>query len=197
MSSCFASRALERCALSEEVRSLRERLGAAAPLREQMGPSSAIADVIRQVEEVAASTLTVLLQGEMSTGREVVARAIHAHSPRREGPFVAVDCGAIPETSWSLSCSQREGPFTDADGRSIPAGRGRDLVPGRHREPAGVDPSKLLRVLQDRQIQPLGSAGLQRVDVWVLCGCRRWTCYKTLHLKIKRCGLSSRGAAEE
>jgi DNA-binding NtrC family response regulator len=165
-------RALERRTLGDEVRSLRQRLQEAAPLRELMGGSVAVADVVRQVEQVAGSTLTVLLQGETGTGKELVARAIHAHSTYREGPFVAVDCGAIPETLIESELFGHEkGAFTDAHVRK----------PGRFQQAAGgslfldevsnlsaATQSKLLRVLQDRHVQPLGATAAQPVDVRVI-----------------------------
>jgi two-component system, NtrC family, response regulator HydG len=165
-------RALERRTLAEEVRSLRQRLHEAAPLRELMGSSPAVADVVRQVEQVAGSTLTVLLQGETGTGKELVARAIHAGSAYREGPFVAVDCGAMPETLIESELFGHEkGAFTDAHTRK----------PGRFQQAAGgslfldeisnlspATQAKLLRVLQDRQVQPLGATVAQPVDVRVI-----------------------------
>jgi DNA-binding NtrC family response regulator len=165
-------RALERRTLAEEVRSLRQRLQEAAPLRELMGSSSAVADVVRQVEQVAGSTLTVLVEGETGTGKELVARAIHAHSAYREGPFVAVDCGAIPETLIESELFGHEkGAFTDAHTRK----------PGRFQQAAGgslfldeisnlslATQVKLLRVLEDRQVRPLGATVAQPVDVRVI-----------------------------
>jgi DNA-binding NtrC family response regulator len=165
-------RALERRRLSEEVRSLRERLKEAAPLRELMGSSSAVADVVRQVEQVAGSTLRVLVQGETGTGKELVARAIHAHSAHREGPFIAVDCGAIPETLIESELFGHEkGAFTDAHARK----------PGRFQQAAGgslfldeisnlslATQAKLLRVLEDGQVRPLGATVAQPVDVRVI-----------------------------
>jgi DNA-binding NtrC family response regulator len=165
-------RALERRTLAEEVRALRQKLQEAAPRRDLMGSSSAVAEVVRQVEQVAPSTLTVLLQGETGTGKELVARAIHAHSAYREGPFVAVDCGAVPETLIESELFGHEkGAFTDAHTRK----------PGRFQQAAGgslffdeisnlssATQAKLLRVLQDRQVQPLGATEAQAVDVRVI-----------------------------
>src|SRR5207249_2061196 len=69
-----------------------------SPLRWLMGPSGQMEKVVQQIKQVAASPLTVLVEGETGTGKELVARAIHQLSARREKPFVAVDCGAIPDT---------------------------------------------------------------------------------------------------
>jgi DNA-binding NtrC family response regulator len=165
-------RAVERRTLAEEVRSLRQRIQEAAPLRELMGPSSTVAGIVQQVEQVAGSGLTVLLEGETGTGKELVARAIHAHSAYREGPFVAVDCGAMPETLIESELFGHEkGAFTDAHARK----------PGRFQQAAGgtlfldeisnlslATQAKLLRVLQDRQVQPLGATAAQAVDARVI-----------------------------
>jgi two-component system nitrogen regulation response regulator GlnG len=166
------NRAIERRALTAEVRSLRRKLREAASLRELMGPSPAVADVVRQVDQVAGSILTVLIQGETGTGKELVARAIHAQSGCGEGPFVAVDCGAIPDTLMESELFGHEkGAFTDAHARK----------PGRFQQAAGgslfldeisnlspTTQAKLLRVLQERRVQPLGATTAQPVDVRVI-----------------------------
>jgi DNA-binding NtrC family response regulator len=165
-------RALERRTLAGEVRALRQRLEETVPLRDLMGPGAAVAGIVRQVEQVAGSSLTVLLQGETGTGKELVARAIHAHGAGRGGPFIAVDCGAIPETLIESELFGHEkGAFTDAHSRK----------PGRFQQAAGgslfldevsnlslTTQAKLLRVLQDRQVQPLGATAAQAVDVRVI-----------------------------
>jgi DNA-binding NtrC family response regulator len=90
-------RALERQALLARIDELTSQ-GEGISLADRMGGSRSIEAVIRQVAQVARSNFTVLIQGETGTGKELVARAIHNQSPRRDKPFVAVDCGAIPET---------------------------------------------------------------------------------------------------
>ena len=90
-------RALERQNLLARIDELKSQ-GEGISLADRMGGSRAIESVIRQVAQVARSNFTVLIQGETGTGKELVARAIHNQSPRRDKPFVAVDCGAIPET---------------------------------------------------------------------------------------------------
>jgi DNA-binding NtrC family response regulator len=166
------NRALERRSLASEVRSLRQRLAAAAPLRDSMGFGSAVASIVRQVDQVASSALSVLIQGETGTGKELVARAIHAQSQRRDGPFVAVDCGAIPDTLIESELFGHErGAFTGAHGRK----------PGRFQQAEGgtlfldevsslsaATQPKLLRVLQERQVQPLGAVSVQPIDVRIV-----------------------------
>src|SRR6267378_8316932 len=85
--------------VEERTRDLRETSQVVeSPLRFLVGPSGQMEKVVRQIKQVADSPLTVLVQGETGTGKELVARAIHQLSARRDKPFVAVDCGAIPDT---------------------------------------------------------------------------------------------------
>ena len=81
--------------MSELGRQAKEQL---LPLRWLMGPSRQMQKVVQQIKQVADSPLTILVEGETGTGKEIVARAIHQLSARRKKPFVAVDCGAIPDT---------------------------------------------------------------------------------------------------
>src|SRR5207247_2805055 len=90
-------RALKHQALGTELKELR-RLGQRDALRWLMGRGQEIQQVIQQIKQVADSNFTILIQGETGTGKELVARSIHQLSARREKPFVALDCGAIPET---------------------------------------------------------------------------------------------------
>ncbi len=165
-------RALDRRALTTEVRKLQERLREEGPLRELMGPSVAIQAVVRQIHQVADSSLTVLIQGETGTGKELVARALHQASPRRGGPFDAVDCGAIPDTLVESELFGHEkGAFTGADsrkeGRFQLARRGTLFLDEVGNLPPGVQ-AKLLRVLEERQVRPLGSSYALPVDVRIL-----------------------------
>src|SRR6267143_3716089 len=85
--------------VEERTRDLRETSKVIdSPLRFLMNPSGQMEKVVRQIKQVADSPLTVLVQGETGTGKELVARAIHELSDRREKPFITVDCGAIPDT---------------------------------------------------------------------------------------------------
>ena len=125
-----------------------------------MGPSRQVERVAQQVERVAASPLTVLVQGETGTGKELVARAIHRLSARREDPFVALDCGAIPETLIeSALFGHEKGAFTGADqrreGHLQRAGRGTLFLDEIVNLPLSAQPT-LLRALQERAVQPLG-----------------------------------------
>src|SRR5213592_3091555 len=89
-----------------------------SPLRWLMGPSGQMEKVVHQIKQVADSPLTILVEGETGTGKELVARSIHQLSARREKPFVALDCGAIPETLIESELfGYEKGAFTGADRR--------------------------------------------------------------------------------
>ncbi|MFM8412817.1 MAG: sigma-54 interaction domain-containing protein [Alphaproteobacteria bacterium] len=132
--------------------------------------------LVRQVSDLArrvsASDVTVLLLGESGTGKEVLARSIHANGPRRERPFVAVNCGAIPtELLESEMFGHERGAFTGAtiarSGLFAQAHGGTIFLD----EIAEMSPAlqvKLLRVLQDKEVRPVGADRSQRVDMRVI-----------------------------
>jgi DNA-binding NtrC family response regulator len=165
-------RAIERHSLEGEVRNLRRRLSAAGDLARLMGPSAAVQQIIRQVEDVAPSSLTVLILGETGTGKELVARAIHHQGGREKVPFVPIDCGAIPDTlieselfgyekgAFSGAEQKRQGHLLAADGGTLFLDEIANLAPATQ--------SKLLRVLQEKRVQPLGSARSIAVDARII-----------------------------
>ncbi len=161
--------ALERHQLRNEVHVLRKRLAAEHPLVQKMGPSPKVAEVVRQVAEVAESPLTVLIQGETGTGKELVARAIHAGSQRSARPFIAVDCGAIPETLLESELFGHErGAFTGADRRRaglLELAEGGSLFLDEIGNLPAAMQAKMLRVMQEREVRPLGAAKAIRIDV--------------------------------
>ncbi len=125
-------------------------------------------EVFRQMDRVAGTDITLLLQGESGTGKELVARAIHAHSPRRSGPFVAVNCAAIPDTLHESELFGHEkGAFTGAIGRRLGrfelADKGTLFLDevGELSLPAQA---KLLRVLQDNTFHRVGGSQEIRSD---------------------------------
>jgi two-component system nitrogen regulation response regulator GlnG len=136
------------------------------------GSSGQMEKVVQQIRQVARSPLTVLLEGETGTGKELAARAIHHLSARRDKPFVAVDCGAIPESLIESELFGYErGAFTGANQRK----------PGQFQLAAGgtlfldeivnlpmPTQAKLLRVLQQRQVKPLGGTLPVTVDVRII-----------------------------
>jgi len=130
------------------------------PLRFLMNPSEQMKKVVQQIKQVADSPLTVLVQGETGTGKELVARAIHQLSDRREKPFVAVDCGAIPDTLIESELfGYEKGAFTGAHQRKAGqlqlAEDGSLFLDEIVNLPLPTQ-AKLLRALQERQVQPLG-----------------------------------------
>ncbi len=148
--------------VEERTRELRETNNVTeSPLRFLMGANGQMEKIVEQIKQVADSPLTVLVEGETGTGKELVARAIHQLSARREKPFVAVDCGAIPDTLIESELFGHEkGAFTGAhqrkEGQFQLAGGGTLFLDEIVNLPLPTQ-AKLLRALQERQVQPLGS----------------------------------------
>src|SRR5256712_1757837 len=126
------------------------------PLRWLMGPSRQMQKVVQQIKQVADSPLTILVEGETGTGKEIVARAIHQLSARRKKPFVAVDCGAIPDTLFESELfGYEKGAFTGAHQRKeglFPLAEGGSLFLDEIVNLPLSTQGKLLRVLQERQV---------------------------------------------
>ena len=142
-----------------------------------VGHSQAIGEVIRRVELVSASCSTVLITGETGTGKELVARAVHHRSARRNMPFIKVNCAAIPETLLESDLfGHVRGAFTDATaakkGKFSLANRGSILLDEIATMSLGLQ-AKLLRVLQEREFEPLGAERTERVDVRVIAATNR------------------------
>ncbi|OLC06815.1 MAG: hypothetical protein AUH42_04760 [Gemmatimonadetes bacterium 13_1_40CM_70_11] len=143
--------------------------GTPSKLVEQMGPSRQVQEVVHQVSSVAKSDLTVLIQGETGTGKELVARAVHELSDRGRGTFVALDCGAMPETLMESELfGHAKGAFTGADrpkdGHFRRADRG-TLLLDEISNLSTATQGKLLRVLQEREVLPLGAEAPVTIDV--------------------------------
>jgi len=164
-----------RAALAEGKRRLRsspEDIAADNYLRAMMGPSDAVTRIIREVNRVAHSDFSVIIQGETGSGKELVARSIHQISRRGEAPFAPVDCGAIPETLIESELfGYQKGAFTGAvshkGGKFELAHGGTLFLDEIANLPLGSQ-SKLLRVLQEKVIYRLGSAKPVKVDVRIL-----------------------------
>ncbi|HJT23478.1 MAG TPA: sigma-54 dependent transcriptional regulator [bacterium] len=162
-------RAMENSALLEEMDQLRKRAGKGPALSRILGKGEAILAVMGQIQKVADSTLTVLIQGETGTGKELVARALHEESTRRDKPFVAVDCGALAENLLESELFGHEkGAFTGADrkkdGQLLLAQGGTLFLDEVGNLPLGLQ-AKLLRVLQERQVKPVGAEKALPIDV--------------------------------
>lgn len=164
-------RALEGRALRLEVEDLRRRVSRTESdqLLFEMGSGPYVQEVLEQVRLVAASGFTVLITGETGSGKELVARAIHRLSDRRRHPFIALDCGAIPEPLLESELFGHErGAFTGADRRrtgqfQLAAG-GTCLLDEVGNLPVSLQ-AKLLRVLESKQVQPVGAERATPLDV--------------------------------
>jgi len=153
-------RALEKKALEKEVQDLKQALNSRAPLYVRMGPSHAVKTLVQHVQKVAPTTFTVLIEGESGTGKELVAGAIHDLSQVKEGPFVAVDCGAIPETLIESELfGYRKGAFTGAHSDKMghfETAHGGTLFLDEVGNLSYPVQQKLLRAIQERKVQRLG-----------------------------------------
>ncbi|HVZ79262.1 MAG TPA: sigma-54 dependent transcriptional regulator [bacterium] len=161
--------ALERDELLNEMEELRQRAGKGPALGRLAGESPALRDMVAQIRKVAPSNLTVLIQGETGTGKELAARALHEESPRRGKPFVAIDCGALAENLLESELFGHEkGAFTGADrkkeGQMVLASGGTLFLDEVGNLPMGLQ-AKLLRVLQERQVRPVGAERSLAIDV--------------------------------
>ncbi|AZQ53646.1 sigma-54-dependent transcriptional regulator [Burkholderia cenocepacia] len=142
-----------------------------------LGVSAAMRDVQKQVGRAAMSDATVLLTGETGTGKEVAARVLHAASARHAGPFVAVNCAAIPaDLLESELFGHRRGAFTgahaDRAGRLVEADGGTLFLDEIGDMPAAMQ-AKLLRALQERQVTPLGADRATAIDIRVVAATHR------------------------
>jgi PAS domain S-box-containing protein len=164
-------------ALSAEARQLRAALDALGAGDEILGSSEAIRRVLSDVDEVALTDATVLVVGETGTGKELVARAVHARSRRRDRPLVCVNCAAIPASvveselfghekgAFTGATARRAGRFEIADGGTLFLDEIGEL-------PLELQP-KLLRALQEGEIDPVGAAATRRVNVRVIAATNR------------------------
>ncbi len=170
-------RAARHRSLREEVKRLRIEVAQRPRDDELIGESAAMQKVHDLVSRVAASEASVLVTGESGTGKEVVARAIHRRSPRASGPFVAINCAAVPEPLLESELfGHVRGAFTDArESRSglFVQARGGTLFLDEIGEMAiGLQP-KLLRVLQERTVRPVGGNAEIPVDVRIVTATNR------------------------
>ncbi len=164
---------LDRANLSRDLlienEMLREQLGEKYDFSNIIGRSPVMHELFDQIRQVADTDTVVLIEGESGTGKELVANAIHANSPRGEGPFIKVNCAALPETlleselfghergSFTGAVNRRKGRFELADGGSIFLDEIGELSPGTQ--------VKLLRVLQNYEFERVGGTETIHVDV--------------------------------
>ena len=166
------SKEIEISQMKVEVSRLRTELEMKYAFDKIIGKSEAMKAVYALMQQAIESNITVLIQGESGTGKELVARAIHFNSPRKAGPFVDVNCAAIPESlieselfghergAFTGATAQRIGKFESANGGTIFLDEIADMQP--------LVQAKLLRVLQEREIQRVGGTGNIPINVRVI-----------------------------
>src|SRR6266849_6338154 len=165
------ARALDRRRLQMQVRALREGQ-AAGGFEDLIGKSEALKRVLDMAQRAAPTDLTVLIQGESGTGKELMARAIHRLSPRKDGPFIPLNCAAIPEGLLESELFGHErGAFTGAirarPGRFELAKEGTLFLDEIGDMPASMQ-VKILRALQERQIERVGGVKSIGIDVRII-----------------------------
>jgi two-component system NtrC family response regulator len=170
-------RALEFAGLRDENRRLRAAVQEHRSFENIVGTSPALRSVLADLDRAADSDATVLILGESGTGKELVARALHLRSARRESPFVVVNCGAIPESLIESELfGHRRGAFTgateDRTGRFERASGGTLFLDEVGELPPALQP-KLLRVLQEGEIDKIGAAAPVKIDLRVIAASHR------------------------
>jgi DNA-binding NtrC family response regulator len=173
----LTERAVEQRRLLMENLILREEYAARYGFPRIIGHDSTLEEVSRAIQRAAAADATVLLMGESGTGKELFARALHHLSPRREGPFLAINCAAIPETLLENELFGHEkGAFTGAVGRKMGklelADHGTVLLDEVGELPFSLQ-SKLLRVLQEHAFERVGGTSTVSVDVRIVAATNR------------------------
>ena len=175
--SALVARAMEKAKLSEEAARLRGRLDERLALDNIVGDHPSMQRLGKLVAQVAKSRATVLIHGETGTGKELIAAAIHQHSPRREGPFVRLNCAALAETlleaelfghekgAFTGATARRHGRFEQADGGTLFLDEVSEIP-----LPLQV---KLLRFLQEKQFERVGGNETITVDVRIVAASNR------------------------
>ena len=171
----IVEKSLKTLQMSREAGNFYRKISADESIKEMMGESKEIRKVLSQVELVADSDITVFLEGETGTGKDLIAKMIHHKSRRKNKQFIAVDCGAIPETLFeSEMFGHEKGAFTGANNQMIGkfemANGGTLFLDEICNLPMNMQ-SKLLRVIQDKTIQRLGGKKIMNIDVRLIAAC--------------------------
>jgi DNA-binding NtrC family response regulator len=171
------NKALEIRSLRDENRRLKEELGRKYQWDNIVGRSTAMQQIFATIMRVAPTRATVLLAGESGVGKDLIARAIHFHSPRRDRPFVKINCAAIPENLMESELfGYEKGAFTGANvskpGKFEEADTGTVMLDEIGEVPANIQ-IKLLRILQEREFERLGSNKTMHIDVRVIAATNR------------------------
>lgn len=163
--------------LFRENRALRRELNSRYSFSEIIGTSDAIQAVFRLVEKVAGTNTSILIQGESGTGKELIARAIHCNSPRADEPFVAINCGSLPESlleselfghtrgAFTGAVSTKPGLFRSAEGGTVFLDEIGEISLAMQ--------VRLLRAVQEHEVTPVGSSTPVRFDARIICATNR------------------------
>jgi DNA-binding NtrC family response regulator len=166
-------KAVERRELRSENQQLKQQLQGPFKIGNIVGKNGKMHELLEMVQNVAPSDANCLIQGENGTGKELIANALHAYSKRAKGPFIKVNCAAIPKDlieselfgykkgSFTGAMSDKEGLFEMAEGGSLLLDEIGEMPPYLQ--------TKLLRVLQEREFRPIGSDRIVRVDFRLVC----------------------------
>lgn len=170
-------RALEHADLRVENRTLKNALEMNQAARELVGKSPSMRRLLDMLAAIAPSDATVLVTGESGTGKELTAKLVHASSPRRDGPFVAINCAALSESLLESELFGHEkGAFTGADrqreGRFRAADTGTIFLDEIGEMPLAMQ-VKLLRAIQEREVQRVGGDATLKVDVRIIAATNR------------------------
>ena len=160
-----------------EIENLQNQLQERYQVGDLVSRSSSMQKVFKLIPAVSSSPATVLIQGETGTGKEVLARAIHSSGSRKEEPFIAVNCGALPDALLESELfGYRRGAFTgavtDREGKFVAAGNG-TLLLDEIGDISSAMQVKLLRVLQEKTVTPLGSNKAVPVKARIICAANR------------------------
>jgi DNA-binding NtrC family response regulator len=168
---------LERSALADELARTKRTQTGTLTLKDIVTRSAKMQGVLRNAEKAAASGIPVLIEGESGVGKELIARAIHGQSERRSKPFVAVNCGAIPDNLVeSILFGHEKGAFTGAtekhNGKFVEASGGTLLLDEVGELPMAAQ-VKLLRAIQEGEVEPVGGKKPAKVDVRIISATNR------------------------
>ena len=163
--------------LKKKIKNLSSQLDYNISLRTTMGPSDIVGSIISQVDRVSKSDFTVVIQGETGCGKELVARSIHRASHRSAGPFIAIDCAAIPDTLLENEFFGHErGAFTGATNQKagkFEQAKGGTLLLDEISNMTMLSQAKLLRVIQEKKLYRVGGTKPLNIDVRLLVACNQ------------------------
>jgi two-component system nitrogen regulation response regulator GlnG len=163
--------------LKKKIKNLSNQLDDNSSLRKTMGPSDIVGSIISQVDRLSKSDFTVVIQGETGSGKELVARSIHQASHRSAGPFIAVDCAAVPDTLLENEFFGHErGAFTGATNQKIgkfEQAKGGTLLLDEITNMTMNSQAKLLRVIQEKKLYRVGGTKPLDIDVRLLVACNQ------------------------